>query len=102
VRYLFTHLDDAWTLTLIHLQLSLIPIVLGLLIAVPLGALVQRTTTARRVAKKSFSSARSRCLRTSDRLRTGERNRGAFLCFSLSALASAMAIVASTRAPFNP
>jgi osmoprotectant transport system permease protein len=48
VRYLFTHLDDAWTLTLIHLQLSLIPIVLGLLIAVPLGALVQRTTTARR------------------------------------------------------
>jgi osmoprotectant transport system permease protein len=49
VRYLFTHLDDAWTLTLIHLQLSLIPIVLGLLIAVPLGALVQRTTTARRL-----------------------------------------------------
>ena len=31
------------TLTLIHLWLSLIPLVLGLLIAVPLGALVQRT-----------------------------------------------------------
>ena len=41
--YLFTHLDDLWALTLIHLRLSLIPIVLGLLIAVPLGALVQRT-----------------------------------------------------------
>jgi osmoprotectant transport system permease protein len=33
VRYLFSHLDDLWALTLIHLRLSLIPIVLGLLIA---------------------------------------------------------------------
>jgi osmoprotectant transport system permease protein len=49
VRYLFTHLDDLWALTLIHLRLSLIPIVLGLLIAVPLGALVQRTTAVRRL-----------------------------------------------------
>ena len=49
VRYLFTHLDDAWALTMIHLRLSLIPIVLGLLIAVPLGALVQRTTALRRL-----------------------------------------------------
>ena len=40
MRYLFTHLDDLWALTLIHLRLSLIPIVLGLLIAVPLGARV--------------------------------------------------------------
>jgi osmoprotectant transport system permease protein len=55
VRYLFTHLDDAWTLTMIHLQLSLIPIVLGLLIAVPLGALVQRTTTARRLTTVTAS-----------------------------------------------
>ena len=37
VRYLLTHLDDAWELTLIHLWLSLVPLVLGLLIAVPLG-----------------------------------------------------------------
>src|SRR4051812_14238800 len=49
MRYLFTHLDDLWVLTLIHLRLSLIPIVLGLLIAVPLGALVQRTGLARRL-----------------------------------------------------
>jgi osmoprotectant transport system permease protein len=48
VRYLFTHLGDAWDLTLIHLWLSLLPLVLGLLIAVPLGALVQRTTVLRR------------------------------------------------------
>ena len=49
MRYLFTHLDDAWALTVIHLRLSLIPIVLGLLIAVPLGALIQRTTMLRRL-----------------------------------------------------
>ena len=49
MRYLLTHLDDAWALTVIHLRLSLIPIVLGLLIAVPLGALVQRTTALRRL-----------------------------------------------------
>ena len=34
MNYLLTHLDDAWTLTLIHLRLSLVPIVLGLIIAV--------------------------------------------------------------------
>jgi osmoprotectant transport system permease protein len=49
VRYLLTHLDDAWALTAIHLRLSLIPILLGLLIAVPLGALIQRTTALRRL-----------------------------------------------------
>jgi len=49
VRYLFNNLDDAWALTVIHLRLSLIPIILGLLIAVPLGALVQRTTAWRRL-----------------------------------------------------
>jgi osmoprotectant transport system permease protein len=49
VTYLLTHLDKAWALTVIHMRLSLVPIVLGLLIAVPLGALVQRTTTVRRL-----------------------------------------------------
>jgi osmoprotectant transport system permease protein len=48
VRYLFTHLEDAWELTLIHLWLSLVPLVLGLLIALPLGAVVQRTRLLRR------------------------------------------------------
>jgi osmoprotectant transport system permease protein len=55
VRYLLTHLDDAWALTLIHLRLSLIPVVLGLLIAVPLGAFIQRTTTLRRVTTVTAS-----------------------------------------------
>jgi osmoprotectant transport system permease protein len=48
VTYLLTHLDKAWALTLIHLRLSLVPIVIGLLIAIPLGAAVQRTTVPRR------------------------------------------------------
>ena len=55
MRYLFTHLDGAWTLTLIHLRLSLIPVLIGLLIAVPLGALVQRTTTLRRLTTVTAS-----------------------------------------------
>lgn len=55
MQYLLTHLDNAWTLTLIHLRLSLVPIVLGLLIAVPLGALVQRTTVLRRVSTVTAS-----------------------------------------------
>lgn len=49
MNYLFTHLDDLWTLTVIHLRLSLVPILLGLLIAVPVGALVRRTTFLRRL-----------------------------------------------------
>ena len=37
MNYLLTHLDKAWALTVIHLRLSLVPVVLGLVIAVPLG-----------------------------------------------------------------
>jgi osmoprotectant transport system permease protein len=48
VNYLFTHLDNAWALTLIHLRLSLVPLVIGLLIAVPLGAFVHRNAVLRR------------------------------------------------------
>ena len=39
MRYLLNHLDDLWALTIVHLRLSLVPIVLGLLIAVPLGGI---------------------------------------------------------------
>ncbi|WP_237571905.1 ABC transporter permease [Mycolicibacterium lacusdiani] len=49
MNYLLTHLDDAWELTLIHLWLSLLPLLLGLVIAVPLGAFVQRTRALRRI-----------------------------------------------------
>jgi osmoprotectant transport system permease protein len=55
MRYLMTHLDDAWELTLIHLRLSLIPVLLGLLIAVPLGAFVQRTRMLRRLTTVTAS-----------------------------------------------
>ena len=55
MRYLLTHLDSAWTLTLIHLRLSLIPVLLGLLIAVPVGALVWRHTALRRLTTLAAS-----------------------------------------------
>jgi osmoprotectant transport system permease protein len=55
LRYLLTHLDSAWTLTLIHLRLSLIPVLLGLLIAVPVGALVWRHTALRRLTTLAAS-----------------------------------------------
>lgn len=50
MHYLITHLDTAWELTRIHLRLSLIPVALGLLIAVPLGALVWRRPALRRLS----------------------------------------------------
>jgi len=49
MRYLLNHWDAAWTLTIIHLRLSLIPVLLGLVIAVPLGAYIWRTTALRRL-----------------------------------------------------
>lgn len=55
MRYLLTHLDTAWMLTLIHLRLALIPIVLGLVIAVPLGALVRRRPVWRRITTVTAS-----------------------------------------------
>jgi osmoprotectant transport system permease protein len=55
MQYLLTHLDNAWALTIIHLRLSMVPMLLGLLIAVPLGAFVQRTTILRRVTTVTSS-----------------------------------------------
>lgn len=55
MRYLLTHLDTAWALALIHLRLALIPVVLGLLIAVPLGAFVWRRTMLRRLTTLTAS-----------------------------------------------
>ena len=55
MHYLLTHLDTAWALTLIHLRLALVPVVLGLLIAVPLGAFVWRRTLLRRLTTLSAS-----------------------------------------------
>ncbi|WP_319429337.1 ABC transporter permease [Mycobacterium sp. RTGN5] len=55
MNYLLTHLDKAWALTLIHLRLSLVPVVIGLVIAVPLGAYVWRTTALRRLTTVTAS-----------------------------------------------
>ncbi len=55
MNYLLTHLDKAWALTVIHLRLSLVPVVLGLIIAVPLGAYVWRTTVLRRLTTVTAS-----------------------------------------------
>ncbi len=55
MHYLLNHLPTAWTLTLIHLRLSLIPVVLGLVIAVPLGAFVWRRTGLRRITTVAAS-----------------------------------------------
>ena len=55
MNYLLTHLDDAWELTLIHLWLSLLPLLLGLVIAVPLGAFVHRTRALRRITTVTAS-----------------------------------------------
>jgi osmoprotectant transport system permease protein len=49
MHYLLNHLDDAWALTLVHLRLSLVPVLIGLVVAVPLGVLVQRAPMARRL-----------------------------------------------------
>jgi len=49
MRYLLNHLDTAWALAIIHLRLSLVPVALGLAIAVPLGAFIWRTTALRRL-----------------------------------------------------
>lgn len=49
MHYLLTHLHDAWTLTVVHLRLSLVPVLIGLAVAVPLGVLVQRAPIARRL-----------------------------------------------------
>ena len=49
MRYLLTHLDTAWLLTQIHLRLSLVPLLIGLAIAVPLGGYIQRRPTLRRL-----------------------------------------------------
>ncbi|OJZ73696.1 ABC transporter permease [Mycobacterium paraffinicum] len=55
MHYLLTHLDDAWVLTVVHLRLSLVPVLIGLAIAVPLGAAVQRAPAARRLTTATAS-----------------------------------------------
>ncbi len=55
MHYLLTHLDDAWTLAVVHLRLSLVPVLIGLAIAVPLAVLVQHAPIARRLTTATAS-----------------------------------------------
>ncbi|MGH3577859.1 MAG: ABC transporter permease, partial [Mycobacterium sp.] len=55
MHYLLTHLPAAWTLTVIHLRLSLVPLLIGLAIALPLGVLVQRRAALRRLISVTAS-----------------------------------------------
>lgn len=55
MHYLLTHLPAAWMLTVIHLRLSLVPVLLGLAIALPLGVAVQRRPTLRRLTTVTAS-----------------------------------------------
>jgi osmoprotectant transport system permease protein len=55
MHYLLTHLDAARTLTQVHLRLALLPVLLGLAIAVPLGVAVHRAPLARRLTTATAS-----------------------------------------------
>jgi osmoprotectant transport system permease protein len=55
MHYLLAHLTDAWNLTLVHLRLALLPVLIGLAIAVPLGVLVQRAPIPRRLTTAAAS-----------------------------------------------
>lgn len=55
MRYLLDHLPGAWALALIHLRLSLIPVVLGLVIALPLGAFIWKRSGLRRITTVAAS-----------------------------------------------
>lgn len=56
MHYLINHLSTAWALTVIHLRLSLVPVLAGLLIAVPWGVLAWRTTALRRLTTVAASA----------------------------------------------
>ncbi|WP_029902261.1 ABC transporter permease [Nocardia brasiliensis] len=49
MRYLIDNFAEIWGFTKTHLYLALVPLLLGLVIAIPLGALVRRVTWLRRV-----------------------------------------------------
>jgi osmoprotectant transport system permease protein len=55
VHYLVTHLPAAWMLTVIHLRLSLVPVLAGLAIALPWGVLAWRRAPLRRLTTVTAS-----------------------------------------------
>lgn len=55
MRYLLTHLDTAWVLAQVHLRLSLVPLVIGLAVALPLGGYIQHRPALRRLTTVTAS-----------------------------------------------
>ena len=55
MHYLVTHLPAAWMLTVIHLRLSLVPVLAGLAIALPWGVLAWRRAPLRRLTTVTAS-----------------------------------------------
>ena len=55
MHYLVTHLPAAWMLTVIHLRLSLVPVLAGLAIALPWGVLAWRRALLRRLTTVTAS-----------------------------------------------
>ena len=56
MHYLLNHLPTAWALTVIHLRLSLVPVLAGLAIALPWGVLAWHTTALRRLTTVAASA----------------------------------------------
>ena len=56
MHYLLNHLDGAWALTVIHLRLSLVPVLVGLLLALPWGVLTWRNPVLRRLTTVAASA----------------------------------------------
>ena len=55
MHYLLNHLPAAWALTVIHVRLSLIPVLAGLLLALPWGVLTRRHRVLRRLTTVAAS-----------------------------------------------
>jgi osmoprotectant transport system permease protein len=56
MHYLVNHLPAAWALTVIHLRLSLVPVLAGVAIALPWGVLAWRSTALRRLTTVAASA----------------------------------------------
>ncbi len=56
MHYLLHHLPTAWALTVIHLRLSLVPVLAGLVLAVPWGVLCWQTRPLRRFTTVAASA----------------------------------------------
>src|SRR5271155_5585967 len=56
MHYLINHLPTAWALTVIHLRLSLVPVLAGAAIALPWGVLAWRSTALRRLTTVAASA----------------------------------------------